>query len=179
MTTDRIVIPPKKILLSLILEYGMVWIMAGLCLCLSFIVLGFIIDFRFYFLALFSVFVIIPLILAFIYFYHGLKPLTAYNVIPHSIEIDNNDLKINLFGGGGSDKDSTNEEGLQENRRQIEMKNYKVSKIKTGTDYFLVFMNSPVEGILHVPVGCMEDPIHFKKLFNYFQHSMNENIKRQ
>ena len=83
--TRELKMPPKKMLGTLYMQYGTYWTLVafiGLCI---FILLGIISDPRFFVLALIWIFLVLPLMVAFLYFFYGMQPLTAFNSIPHKI----------------------------------------------------------------------------------------------
>ena len=78
----------------LFMEYGKPWIIVALAGISIFILLGFILDNRFFFLALMWIFLIIPLVVAFLFFFYAMQPLTSFNCIPHKVIDDDNKIRI-------------------------------------------------------------------------------------
>lgn len=138
--TREIKMPSKKMLLVLFLESGILWTVIAFAGFVTFIILGFALNFRFFLLALIWIFLLIPLVVAFLYFYYGMDPLTAFNSIPHKICFNDKDIEVKLLVNEGEEKES---------------KSYSVDKelfkeIKSGANYFLMFFKQ--RGWLWVPV---------------------------
>lgn len=162
--TKEIKMAPKKMLATLFLQYGMPWTIAGLIGIVVFIVLGIAVDSRFLFLALIWIFLIIPLVVAFLYFFYGMKPLTAFNSIPHKIIFYDDRLEVFVI---------EKEEGEEENH--INPKPYTVEKsrlkeVKNGSDY--VILLSKEDGWIWLPRFAFHNMDDFKRIIeSFFQNN--------
>lgn len=189
--------PPKKMLGILYLQYGTWWSIGALAGFAIFIILGIILDVRFYFLALIWVFLFLPLVIAFLYFYYGLRPLTAFNSIPHSVTLSGKTLHIDFYDVRKPEKPASQDESEEaaespvgskkkKNRKETdgtepeieyvkdEGKGYdsgldEFGEIKTGADYILLI--SGKKGFLWLPVSAFASPSDFQtslSLLNQF-----------
>lgn len=190
--------PPKKMLGILYLQYGTWWSIGALAGFAIFIILGISLDVRFYFLALIWVFLFLPLVIAFLYFYYGLRPLTAFNSIPHSVTLSDKTLHIDFYdvrkpeklaSQDESEAEDDNLEGSKKKKKRKEIdgdpeteieyvkdegKRYdagvdEFGEIKTGADYILLI--SGKKGFLWLPVSAFASPSDFQaslSLLNQF-----------
>ena len=162
--------PPKKMLSLLFLQYGTPWLVAALTGLIVFLVLGFVIDYRFFILSLIWIFLFIPLVVAFLYFLYGMKPFTAFNSIPHKLLFNEKELRVRII------EHNVNEEEKIENEEETitpidEKKDYTVNKsliesVKRGGDYVLLF--SKQNGMLWVPVFAFDSISDFKNILSYY-----------
>ena len=157
--TLELKMPSKKMLLVLFLQYGVSWLIITLAGVIILCGLGAIIDIRFFMLALIWIFLFIPLIIAFLYFYYGMKPLTVFNSIPHKIGFTDTDMKIRI---------PINEEEKEEGKeyKEYDIKKDKISEIKHGADYVLLI--SKKEGLLWLPQNAFDSFDQFKNTIKSF-----------
>ena len=78
----------------LIAYQGMKWIGLFTMLLGIGILLAIFIDWEIIILAMMVLFLVVPMVVMFLYFFHALKPLTLLNTSPHRFERDENGLKI-------------------------------------------------------------------------------------
>lgn len=147
IVTKEIKMPGKKLLSVLYMQYGSLWTwisVVGLIVC---IILGITVNFRFYFLALIWLFMFLPLMVAFLYFFYGMQPLTAFNAIPHKIIFGDSQLKVRLM-----ERDENGNE-VEANENKDYIANYtSLKELKSGTDYMLAFFTKI--GWLFLPLSA-------------------------
>lgn len=163
--------PPKKMLTVLYLNHGITWTLFTIIGIVIFICLG-IVDFRFYFLALIWLFLFTPLIIAFLYFFYGMKPLTAFNSMPHKIIFNDNDFIIRFFHDKEIENDEESSEREDQENKEEESKEYTVrnediEKIKTGSDS--VILISKENGWIWVPFYAFTNFDDLKLCLNKFK----------
>ena len=160
--TREIKMPPKKLLSVLLMQYGLPWIAAAGIGLIVFVVLGFSIDYRFFILALIWLFLLTPLVVAFLYFFYAMDPLTAFNAIPHKIIDDENRLRIRFIHPENQDERPTD---------HSEQKDYLIEKeelveTKSGPDYFLLFFRH--KGWIWLPINAFNQTSDLKSLLQSF-----------
>lgn len=136
---------PKKMLTVLYLNYGIKWTIAGLAGITVFIVLGLALDLRFLILALIWIFLIYPLMIAFLYFYYGMEPLTAFNTMPHKLVFDDDGILVRIIEKENDARAENDEISYKEYKACL--KDFKT--IKQGPDYVLLFFGK--KGWIWVP----------------------------
>lgn len=165
--TKEIKMPPKKMLSILFLQNGSAAIWIALGGIIVFLVLGICVDHRFLFVVVLWLFLISPMEIAFLYFFYGMQPLTAFNTIPHRIIFNPKEIKIIFIPiekpeqKKEDEKDS--EEPVQPERNYI-IKIDEYEKMKTGPDYILFFFNK--KGWLWLPVSSFERYEDFKEVIH-------------
>lgn len=164
--TKEIKMPPKQMFSVLVMQHGLPWVYFIVAGVAALILTGFIVDFRFFLLALIWLFLIAPLTMVFLYFYFGMQPLTAFNVIPHTVFFSDSDFSVRI---------SENEDESQENIEQQEnkgaviqnSKEYKVSyrdiiDIKSGPDYVLLITEK--QGWMWLPMNAFVSSENFNQV---------------
>ena len=189
IVTGEIKMSGKKMLSLLFMQYGIPWLILTLAGILIFVILGIVIDYRFFILALIWIFLFIPLVMAFLYFYYGMLPLTNFNTIPHKILFSDSEIRIRVLPVY-NEKQSTaskeelehkdNEEaslhkenGNQENIMEDAAKDYVVEKdlfkeMKSGGDYVLLHFKK--NGWLWLPVYAFDSFQQFKNVLEFFNN---------
>ena len=160
--TDEIKLSPKKLLGILFMQYGSPWLIAILVGIALFVVLGFSVDIRFFVVALIWIFLVVPLLVAFLYFYYALDPLTALNAIPHKIRYDEKEITVVVIDKKEEEEVETSKEAdtrkEKAERKEPSLGNEKCVKVgreelkfsKRGTDYYLLFFGK--KGWLYFPI---------------------------
>lgn len=166
MTETKVIhLRSGKMMSILFMHSGFPWIISAFIGFLTLIIFGFIFNYRFFFLSLIWIFLFVPLVIAFLYFFHGLKPLTVFNSIPHIIIIDADKLSVKIIR---ENKESESEE-LTEKEYNINLK--ELTEIKKGTDYILLFFGD--KGWLWLPMDAYGNLLDFKTSFEKLSSSMN------
>lgn len=159
--TGEIKVPAKKILSLLILHDGKFWQYLSILGILVFVILGITVDVRFFVIALMWVFLIIPMEIAFLYFYYGMRPLTVFNATAHKIIFQNNDIVIQLI-----QKEDSPEYEETENRKEYRLQKDSFTSFKAGGDY--VIMNFGTKGWLYLPLSSFNSMDEFKEIIGNF-----------
>lgn len=157
-------VPVNKLLLVLIGEFGFYFSLLIIGATLAFIVLGFFLGYRFFVLALLWIFIVVPLICFYLYIFHALKPISAYNSLLHSLEFKDNDLNITIYHmkkGTVMEKGNKIEEIRDADQEEKEektftIKDFKIDKIKKGSSGISLFFNSPSQGVLLIPYSSFQ-----------------------
>ena len=159
--TGEIKMPPKKLLSILFFQKGIIWLIIALTGVALFIILGITLDPRFYVLTLIWIFLFFPLIIAFLYFFYGMEPLTAFNSIPHKLIFSKDAIKVRLIR-----KEESGENEI-ENNNYYTVDKSSFSGMKTGADFVLLQFNK--SGWLYLPVSSLSSLNDFKKIIGIFQ----------
>lgn len=162
--TTEIKMPPKKMLSVLFFQNGIIWSLVALIGIILFIILGISINFKFLILALIWIFMFVPLVVAFLYFFYGMKPLTSFNCIPHTVLFNKEEISIRFL------KESEGEETQDKEEIQDKIETDKIytlqkdsfSELKKGSDYILLVFKK--EGWLYLPVKSFNSMNDFKSL---------------
>ena len=154
----------KKMFSVLYLLNGKVWTIGLLSGVFIFCILGFVIDFRFFMLALIWVFLISPMVVAFLYFIYGMKPLTAFNTIPHKVKFENNKLDIEF---PDLSPDSTEDKTVEiDHKKDYTLKNECPADLKYGADY--VILNFKESGWLWLPINSFSNHDDLRLILDHF-----------
>ena len=151
--------PSKKMFSILFMQNGILWFLIALIGVVIFSIFGIFTDPRFFVLALIWVFLIFPMIVAFLYFFYGMKPLTTFNAIPHKLQFTDNVITIQFF------KENENELIIEPSKDyQIRRKDFK--EMKRGSDYMILFFNNL--WWLWVPISGFDSLPELQKAINPF-----------
>ncbi|MCH5228469.1 MAG: hypothetical protein J1F12_00560 [Muribaculaceae bacterium] len=164
----------------LMMQYGGVWCIVGIAGFILILLAGFIFDYRFFMLALMWVFLIIPMLIAFLYFFYGMLPLTTFNTIPHKIKFEDSRLIIEFFdveeweknssisGGKDENEDFRNIRYSRSEKKDITLEKDNFKEMKYGADYVLLFFNPPEPGWLWLPASSFANGDNFKETLRQF-----------
>lgn len=97
-------------------------------LALALLAAGIFIDIRWAIVFLMIVFIVAPMAMSFLYFYHGLKPATAANVVPHYITFTPEGFSLDIIEREADPK--WNDDTEQEPESGEEDKNDQESEVK-------------------------------------------------
>lgn len=156
----EISMPSKKMLKVLFMQNGIGWTTGALSGVLVCIILGFCFDLRFFVLALIWIFLFVPLVMAFLYFVYGMKPLTAFNSIPHKILFSEDEIIVRLI------ERKDDEDGEPEVIKEFKEGTKSFVKIENGPDYILLVSNK--DGWLYLPFSGFDSIAELKKAIEIF-----------
>ena len=170
--SGEIKMKPGKMISVLLLLNGLPWMIMAFAGIVIFILAGVIFDFRFYFLALIWLFLFLPLIMAFLYFFYGMKPLTAFNTIPHFLKFDDSSIIVEFENETlHEESEEKVEADLPRERKEYTVEKDKIKEIKTGGDYILLL--SKKDGWLYVPYSSLGSLEIYKKLITDFSKDLS------
>lgn len=149
--TGVIKMAPKKMLQTLFLQYGRPWALGAVCGIVVFVVLGCTLDYRFFILALIWIFMVIPLATAFLYFYYGMDPLTAFNAIPHKIRFSEEKVTVEL-----ESLEPSEEEGEPTSLKTYVVNTLEFRQMKSTLDGLILSFGK--KGWLWLPISSLSSP---------------------
>lgn len=97
LTTEIICMSRSKLITTLFYLYGWLPLTILGILAVVALIAGIVIDVRWAIVFLMVVFIVTPLLMSFLYFFHGLRPTTAANVVPHTLLFTNDRLTIRIL----------------------------------------------------------------------------------
>lgn len=160
MIESRVIRMPGGKLFSILLwHFGIFWIVAAFAGVVIFLVLGFAINYRFFFLTLIWIFLLVPLVMAFLYFFYAMEPLTVFNSIPHKIIFSDNEVILRMEN---TDQENGENENLESSQKEYIAKKDDFKYAKTGPDYLILFFNKI--GWLWIPVNAFDSIDDFKNI---------------
>lgn len=146
-----------KVIYYLGLFFGKRWIIilsAGIIFCL---ILGIAVSYKWFVVLLIWVCIILPMLLVFLYIFHGLRPLNAINRALHRIELNENDLTIQAL--------HENEEGKIVNTYSIKVETARIKRIMTEPSVLVLKSEEP-KGIVIIPYNSFIEDNHLNKLLS-------------
>lgn len=161
IVTKEIRITSKKMLWILYLQYGTSWMILLILGVFFFVLLGILLNYKFFILVLIWLFLCIPLIVAFLYFFYGMKPLTVFNSISHKLIFVDNDIRIRLFEINKDESGKVVKKEMNASH-DYKIKKTEINEIKNGGDY--VILISRPKGILWLPMESFNSAIEFKNV---------------
>ncbi len=142
--------------------YGMPWIAAATAFVLISVIFSFIYDLRWTIVTLMIIFIIMPMIIAFFYIYHGLKPLSVVNAIPHTLSFSPDEVYVSLLSPPetipdnehADDNAKSEPELIETASRHIPYS--RLGKYKTGTNSVIFPIEGDDGGFLWIPLSAFE-----------------------
>lgn len=181
INTGEIRLSSKKVLLLLFQLHGKLWLWITLIGLAAFICLAIICDPRFYILSLIWIFLFIPLVISFLYFVYGMKPLTAFNAIPHKLSLDNDEITISFIEKKEEEKkemikepnnDSKEEEAVKSSSKIYKVNLKTLKEIIWQYDSAVLLFNK--DGWLFVPFNCFTGSSELNEALSYLKLYSND-----
>lgn len=98
--------PRRQLITNLLQLYGWGPVAVTLIVSIPALAAGIFLDIRWLIVFFLVICVVSPMVLAFIFIFHGLRPSTASNLTPHTIEINKDGIHISIYR-------STEEDGFE------------------------------------------------------------------
>lgn len=155
---------------ELMFRYAGIWMLALSLLAVAGIALGMTVDLRWLLVGLMVVFVAVPMVLAFLYYYHGLRRGCFVNTIAHRIVIEDEGLTARLMIPVTSPSSAENESeeinsGVAAYRTRDEFFPFSVmERFRIGSDSVIIPLRAPSAGFLWIPADAFNDTEHLSAL---------------
>lgn len=154
--------------------YGMPWITAFSVLLVSSVALIIFNDLKWAVVTFMIVCIAAPIIMAFFYIYHGMRPVTVINTLPHTLRFDKDAIIATLFSE--SKNENTGEPEYSElSRRRLPYS--ELEKYKTGLTSILLPFRGGEKGFIWLPVSAFENKDGFDMAMNRIISAIRENHK--
>ena len=159
--------------MAMLFQNGLAWMGVALVGIVVFLVLGFTIDIRFFIVALIWIFLILPLMTAFLYFYYGLMPLTALNATLHKIIFAEDKVRVVILNRieeegismANNPKNPVEEPSSAEEKSFIADKNSFMGFRGNSDCLILQFRKL---GWLGIPLESLQSPEDLKRIISFF-----------
>lgn len=143
--------------MELIFRYSWIWMLGLSVLSVAGIVLGITVNLRWLVVGLLVICVVIPMVLAFLYYYYGLQRGCFVNTIPHRIVVSEDGLIARLVI-----RDS---EAPEEVRVRDEFFPFnRMRPFVVGNDSAVIPLKSPAKGFIWIPADAFNDENHLSDL---------------
>lgn len=148
---------------ELLFRYGGWWLLLLSMTAVAGIVLGICMDLRWMVVGLMTVFVVIPMALAFLYYYYGFRRECFVNTIPHKIDVSADGITVLLRISAPERTESADPDSFSENvdagpqyRREF-FPFSAMSSYRIGNNSVIIPFRSPAKGFLWIPADAYDD----------------------
>lgn len=157
----------KKLILTLFYLYGG-WASITLAfLALPALAAGIFIDLRWLIVFLMILFLVTPMLMVFLYFYHGLRQSTASNIVEHKLLFTQTGIIFRLFEKAEDEENSEEEKREKWSVRSEKFYAYdQVTNYKTAYDGVLLMLTAPEKGFIWLPYNAFHKPSLFQEAIN-------------
>lgn len=110
-------------------------------------------DIRWIVIALILICMILPMLMAFFYIYHGMREVTVINALPHSLEFRDNDIEATLYSA------VRNEETGEIEYHELSKRNLPYEGVKRyhpGLTSVIIPFDKGMKGFIWLPVSAFE-----------------------
>jgi len=151
---------------EMLFRYSGAWLLGLFALALLGIILGVAVDLRLLVVGLMVFFVVIPMVLAFLYYYFGLRRECFINTIPHSVLIDDEGLTVRMilhYDNAGSDddiKEYKHESSDNNEELRIREEYFSFSQMlpyRIGSRSVIIPLCTPAKGFIWIPSDAFDD----------------------
>lgn len=146
---------------SLLFRYGWVWLLALSALGLCGLVIGLTVDLRWLVVGLMLIFIVIPMLTAFYYYFFALKPECYVNTVNHKLS----------FKDSGVDSELYFEE---EKSRKLTFDYSQFERFQINASSIIIPFKSPMKGYIWVPESAFDNKQEFLELLDFLTLRFNE-----
>lgn len=132
------------------------WFVAGL-------VLGIVVNIVYFAVAAMALFIVLPLVMMFLYYSHGLNKYCYFNVVDHNISLSENGVMVTMYfpvTSEGSDDTDNNENETKKSEVFINYSRFGAYRVFSDSVVFPI--DKPVSGFLWMPLSAFEDGPEFE-----------------
>ncbi len=189
ITTDIFKASGRSISRTMFMLYGKPWLIGTLLLVTPLIVLGCIHDLRWMIVALMAVFIVIPMVLAFLYLYYGMNKVSVINSTSHKFEFKDSGITSYIYTlteiithSANPDNDSMDDMDKEEYsvvtrhdlRAKAEIPYSKIRGYVVGTSDITLHTEESGKGFLLVPLSVFPDRDRFTRAIDIMAAGMNK-----
>lgn len=167
---------PGRFANELIFRYAWIWLLALSLISVAGITLGIIVDIRWLLIVLMFVCIICPGLLAFLYYFHGMKRGCYVNTIPHRIVITEEGLILRLLINAGDCRsederccESTDNSEMSSSETFVQTRDEffpfsSLARFCIGKDSAIIPLKKPDSGFIWIPADAFNDEQHLSDL---------------
>lgn len=162
LTTSVFKVSRQAFAATMVRQFGLRWIIA---LCIAVCILAavsLVCDLRWLIVALIFLLLVGPMMLAFLYFNHGLKKLSVANVVDHKLEFFIDKLKITIYAKADP-HDAGNDDHDERRLYSYDVNYSRISKIDISMSGVELSVDNAKEGILCIPAGVFAGEEEFSR----------------
>lgn len=141
---------------ALVRNFGRRWIISFAVIVIASILPGIFLDARFLIIALMVVLIISPMMLVFLYYSYGLRQECFVNIIPHTVAIEGDSVKVKIY----TDRDSEDESEWK--YRELLFPKGDFGKYRVDGDAVEFELGKPKRGFLWLPLSAYDDSCVYK-----------------
>lgn len=175
----------RSMLSTLFLRHGKVWLLPVLLIAGGLMATGLILsDVRFMISGLIVVFLILPMLVAYLYINYALIPECAYNVLPHELEAREDGILFRIYPKREKDNavSEESEDHLEDERARVSesapierlVEYSRLSPYKVGLDSVTFPASQPSGGFVYVPLSAFEEMEAFEQFVKYIADRMKK-----
>lgn len=156
---------------KLLMLYGRRWFAAYALLAVPMLFAAIFVDVRWGIVFLMLLFLILPMLLAFLYIYHGLRPVTAANIVDHKIAFGSDSLCISLF------ESKRDEELGEEELREIYSRHVPYASLRgfvVGASSVVMPLAGREKGFVWVPLSAFPAAGDFRSAMDLVAAGMDK-----
>lgn len=187
--TRHIIMPGGRMLITMMYLYAFPFIGILMLMILGAALAGIIYDIRWAIVSLMILFIVAPFLMSYLYFFHGLRPLTASNKANHTISFEDDAFTLSIFGkkeddAGYEDREdkepepSGREEETADNhlkseewiiRHQFTVPYSLKDRLIAGSDGYIILFRTPHKGFLWLPYDSFNHPEDMRNVIKKFE----------
>lgn len=159
---------------EMIKMYGAPWIISFSILLAASVCLVFFQDLRWAVVAFMIVCLAAPMMLIFFYVYHGLRPVTVINTLPHTLCFDDDCIEATIFSEC-KNRETGDTEYKELSRRRLPYSG--LARYKTGLTSILLPFRDAEKGFIWLPVNAFNDKKGFDMAMDRIIKAIRKNYK--
>lgn len=170
METEMLQMPRMRLNTTLLYLYGWIPIASMALLAIPALLAGIFHDIRWLIVFLMICFILSPMLMAFLYFYHGMRLSTSSNVALHRLIFEPEGIKVTVYALETSDNrhdtvdnDSNGNEPIPEPLHSTNYPYTAIKEVSTGPDSVILRLSPPYGGFLWLPYTAFGKSEMFSK----------------
>lgn len=151
------------------------------------IVLGVTVDFTWFFAALMIVFIVLPLLVAFLYYYIGLRRECFINTTIHTLNVCSQGIGVRMMFPVGDDQQDNDQELDEESQSCFESERYNIREeffpysqmesVRIGVKSVVIPFRSPLKGFIWIPADAFSTPEALGEVLDMIETHVTESCR--
>lgn len=137
---------------------------------------GLVLDIRYIIVSAMAVFILFPMVILFLYYYHGLNRDSYFNIVSHNLTFCDSGVKITMFFTSESEESEECKTDVEVETKEVTsfIKWDEIGKYRVYTDSVVYPVGKPVRGFIWLPLSAFENIDAFKSAIDLFSLNLKK-----
>lgn len=127
------------------------------------LIFGIVVNIVYFAVAAMALFIMMPLVMMFLYYSHGLNKYCYFNVVDHNISLSENGVAVTMyFPVSSEDSEGSDNDEIETKKSEVFINYSRFGAYRVFSDSVVFPIDKPVSGFLWMPLSAFGDEREFE-----------------